>query len=500
MHPFDRYKAFTDLVKLLESSAIPLRKSLRVNTLKTSIAEVEKWGTERGWRLSPVPWCREGFFVERSKEPLDSPLRGSLEESIVLGKDLLHQLGSIYVQEAASMLPVELLDPQPNEEILDLCAAPGSKTTQIAAKMQNSGVIIANDVQEKRLWTLHAACQRSGITNTILTSKNGEWFGAHMTERFDRVLCDAPCSAQGIARKDPSALKLCTDKNIEKLKSMQMKLLESAIHAAKVGGRIVYSTCTLTPEENEEVVMEIMEKFSGKIAIVGHEKWKEDSARLPDRQGKRIVNLEKAMNDSIIVQDSINNHFPLSSFHYPLLRLWPQTYDTEGFFCAVLVKKDHTRDVRGEESVQLRGELTPSRTKDIASELIKRYGTSFMEERERLYETGQYVTLINEAASRFILPCPRYAFGLPMLKLQKDSRIRLTHEMITLRGKNATIGTLELVDQQKETIFEGKDAACDSALSGELILRWRGIPLGLGLAKEGMLKNWIPRVILKQIS
>src|SRR3989338_8469602 len=255
MHLFDQYGTFTSVDALKAASSRPLRKSIRVNTLKSSAEEVQKWGAELGWTLSPVPWCAEGLFVDRTDES-------------ALGKDLLHQIGHIYLQEAASMLPVALLDPKPNETILDLCAAPGSKTTQIAAKMQNTGVIVANDVQEKRLWTLHAALQRSGALNTILTSKNGEWFGGNMTERFDRVLCDAPCSAQGIARKDPGALKLCTDKNITKLKSMQLKLLESAIHAAKVGGRIVYSTCTLTPEENEEVVMETVMKFGGTIEVV----------------------------------------------------------------------------------------------------------------------------------------------------------------------------------------------------------------------------------------
>src|SRR3989344_5159259 len=440
-HALDRYAVFTDLQVLQEISKKPLRKSLRVNTLKSSLEEVKKWGEKQGWKLNPVPWCREGFFVERTDEK-------------ALGKDLLHQLGAIYLQEAASMLPVELLDPKPGEEILDLCAAPGSKTTQIAAKMQNTGVIVANDVQEKRLWTLHAALQRSGALNTILTSKNGEWFGGNMTERFDRVLCDAPCSAQGIARKDPGALKLCTDKNITKLKSMQLKLLESAIHAAKVGGRIVYSTCTLTPEENEEVVMETVMKFGGTIEVVdigqlGHlgqlglEKW--DATR--------------AIEDSQTVQKALQPYSPTAL--QPYLRLWPQTYDTEGFFCAVLVKKDHTRDVLRQESAPPRKELTPSRTKDIAAELTKRYGTSLIRDHECLYETGQYVTLINEAASRFILPCPRYAFGIPFLKLQKDSRIRLTQEIISLREKDASSGTLELSNEQKETILEGKDSrAC----------------------------------------
>jgi len=469
----DRFGNFTDIEALRSAHSRPLRKSLRVNTLKSTVEEVKSWGEEHGWTLNPVPWCPDGFFVERMDDR-------------ALGKNLFHQIGYIYLQEAASMLPVELLDPQPGEEILDLCAAPGSKTTQIAAKMKNTGVIIANDVQEKRLWTLQEALQRSGVLNTILTSKNGEWFGGNMTERFDRVLCDAPCSALGIARKDPTALKLCNEKSIAKLKSMQLKLLESAIHAAKIGGRIVYSTCTLTPEENEEVVTEMMEKFSGKIEIVD----------VRDKE-RGIKDLDRAIDDSVIVQKS-RIPFPVSPF--PLLRLWPHTYDTEGFFCAVFEKKDHTRDVLRQENAPPQRELTPSRTKDIIAELTKRYGTSFLRDNERLYETGLHVTMLHEEASRFILPCPRYAFGIPFLKLLKDSRIRLTHEITTFRGREASSGVLELTDGQKELILEGKDAPCNSELRGELILRWRGIAVGFGMAKEGVIKNWLPRRILQQIS
>ena len=272
---------------------------------------------------------------------------------------------------------------------------------------------------------------------------------------------------------------------------MQLKLLEAAIHATKIGGRIVYSTCTLTPEENEEVVMEIMTKFGGKLEVLDPEKLKMENGKWK---------MDSAIDDSGVVQKHLAHNSQFSILNFSFLRLWPQTYDTEGFFCAVLQKKSSTRDVLQQEYVQLRGELTPSRTKDIAAELIKRYGASFMHEDERCYETAQYVTLLNDTASKFQLPCPRYAFGLPFLKLQKDSRIRLTHEMITLRGKEATKGVMELMDAQKEMLLQGKDTPCDSTLHGELILRWHGISIGMGLAKEGVLKNWIPRSVVKQIS
>ena len=190
------------------------------------------------------------------------------------------------------MLPVALLDPKPGETILDMSAAPGSKTSQIGARMQGSGVLIANDVQEKRLWSLLSNLQRCGVANVVVTRKVGQWFGGNMTEVFDRVACDAPCTAQGTVRKDTTALQYCSDDNIGKMARLQRELLESAIHAAKVGGRIVYSTCTLTPDENEGVVQAMLQKFGDQICIA---------------DPKEIVPFDcsKAIEDSHIVQKHI---------------------------------------------------------------------------------------------------------------------------------------------------------------------------------------------------
>ena len=481
-NPLEKFAEFTNIKTLTEASAKPLRKSIRVNTLKSTAQEVQKWGAELGWTLSPVPWCAEGLFVDRTDES-------------ALGKDLLHQIGHIYLQEAASMLPVALLDPKPNETILDLCAAPGSKTTQIAAKMQNTGVIIANDVQEKRIWTLRGALQRSGVINTILTDKKGEWFGKQMTECFDRVLCDAPCSALGVLRKDPDAAKFLTPKHIEKLKQTQLRLLEAAIHATKIGGRIVYSTCTLTPEENEGVVMETLMKFSGKLEIL------DERLAMSD---ERLAKFDIATQDSFVVQKYLHNQnpsFQLIANRLPLVRLWPQTYDTEGFFCAVLEKKGRTRDVLPMEDFrEERKELRPSRQEQITNELTKRYGTAFMRKEEVLHELGEHMVLTNTAVARFTFPAERYAFGLPFVKVQKDGRNRLTQELITFRGNEATLFFIDLTEKQVEDILAGKDTACDPALYGEMILRFKNLPIGLGMVKERTIKNWLPRRVLQQIA
>lgn len=478
-HPFDRYAPVTDLALLRQYSDKPLRKSLRVNTLKSTVEDFKRWAAEKKWAIEQVPWCPEGFFIARE------------DRSQALGKDLLHLFGHAYMQEAASMLPVALLDPQPGENVLDMSAAPGSKTTQTAARLRNTGVIVANDVQEKRLWTLKSALHRAGATNVIVTRKVGQWFARHMAERFDRVLCDAPCTAQGTARKDSDALQYCSIGNIGKMAKLQRELLESAVHAAKVGGRIVYSTCTLTPEENEEVVASILRKFPGQVEVVDpctNGEWR--------MENEKFV-LQKAIEDSWKVQDYLRTHSPFSILNSPFIRLWPQTYDTEGFFCAVLQKTAHTLHREGLPYEHFQEEELPkARTAKIGAVLDERYGTSFLEEEDRLFQRGEQLLLATRAVAAFGLPVPDYALGIPFALRLDDERIRLSHEAATLRGMMATDNAFELTQEQIDALLDGKDTTCPPELRGDVLLRYRGIPIGLGLARDGHLKNRLPRWVV----
>ena len=476
VNPLDRYAAYTDLASLKVASEKPLRKSLRVNTLKTTVEQFKTWAGERGWVLSPVPWCAEAFFIERE------------DRSVALGKDLLHLLGHTYMQEAPSMLPVVLLDPQPGECILDMSAAPGSKTTQVAAAMQGRGLVICNDVQEKRLWTLKSSLHRCGVTNYIMTKKVGQWFGKHMTERFDRVLCDAPCTAQGTSRKDSDALMYCSADNIGKMARLQRELLEAAVHACKIGGRIVYSTCTLTPEENEELVRSILNKFSTQLEVV--------DPRIEMENGKwKMENkiFDKAIEDSQAVQ----KHFQFSIFNFPFLRLWPQTYDTEGFFCAVLRKKAPTRQKEKFDAIRTQEELLPmSRQRDIAKTAEEMYGSSFLHEGDRLFLRGDQVILSTETVENYKMPVQDYSLGMPFAKKLDGGRIRLTHEIITLRGNEATKNVLALTQQDVDNLLDGKDGVCPKDLRGDVILRLGDLPIGMSLAQEGILKNRLPRWVV----
>ena len=177
-----------------------------------------------------------------------------------LGRALEHILGYYYVQELASMLPVLVLKPKPNEKILDLASAPGSKTTQMASKMENAGLIIANEISLGRIKILASNTERCGVMNTIITKKEGSAICKRFEKQnflFDKILVDAPCSGEGTLRSSYKTYKMWNPNTIKKLSRIQKHLLESAIEILKPGGEIVYSTCTHAPEENEEVVDDI---------------------------------------------------------------------------------------------------------------------------------------------------------------------------------------------------------------------------------------------------
>ena len=219
------------------------RYSIRVNTLKSSERDVERFLRERHVDYGKIPWCESGLWV--SSNELDT---------------LEHQLGYYYIQDASSMIPPEALMPKPGETVLDLCAAPGSKTTQIASKMSNTGVLVANEPNAVRISGLVYNIQRCGVMNAVVTRKDGCSY-AKFGMSFDRVLVDVPCSDVGTVRRNPMALGFWSLERIQKLSSLQKKLAAEGFKMLKPGGTMVYSTCTTSIEENELVVERLLDFY-----------------------------------------------------------------------------------------------------------------------------------------------------------------------------------------------------------------------------------------------
>jgi len=248
-----------DLKKYFRSLASQPPKSIRCNTLKIKPSELKKRLIAKGWKIKqPFSKHKEIMIIESYLEPGE------------LGRALEHVLGYYYIQEIASMLPILALNPKAGEKVLDLCASPGSKTTQIAAKMGNSGVLIANEVSLGRIKILASNLERCGVSNVIITKKEGSalcrTFKRQKTE-FDKILVDAPCSGEGTLRSSPKTYKMWNINTVKKLSRVQKSLLASAFEILKIEGEIVYSTCTHAPEENESVIDSIIKEFRGKLKI-----------------------------------------------------------------------------------------------------------------------------------------------------------------------------------------------------------------------------------------
>src|SRR3989338_265614 len=242
----ERYSSLTDWETFKKISLSYLRRSIRVNTLKISIGQLKK-RLSKSWAMETIPWCNEGFYVEHEEGRRD------------IGNTIEHSLGYFYVQEAASMMPPIVLDPKSDEFVLDMCAAPGSKASQIAQYMENKGILIANDYKGMRIAPLGINMQRMGITNSIITLMEGRFF---KNIEFDKILVDAPCSGTGTIRKSFKTLRIWNPDMIRRLSSQQKPLIDTAFQILNKGGEMVYSTCSVEPEENEEVVSFLLDKYA----------------------------------------------------------------------------------------------------------------------------------------------------------------------------------------------------------------------------------------------
>lgn len=280
--------------------------SIRCNTLKMKPEDLIKRLKNYGWKVrQPMDGFPEIMVIDSGPKPGD------------LGKTKEHLLGYYYVQEISSMLPMLALKPESGDFVLDLCASPGSKTTQGAAMMKNEGFILANELNMGRIGILNSNLERCGVMNTIVTRKEGvalcERLAKKSNLRFDKILVDAPCSGEGTLRKSPRTLLMWNENMIRKIAGVQRQLAVSALGLLKVGGTMIYSTCTLAPEENEMIIDYLLKNFDIEVEAL--------SFPLKFRSG-------------IVEWEGVN----LDKRCERCLRLYPQDNNTDGFFVAKIRK------------------------------------------------------------------------------------------------------------------------------------------------------------------
>lgn len=231
----DGFEAF------LESYETSRYQGLRVNELKISREAFLKLS---GFSLEPVPWCRPGFYYKEEERP---------------GRHVWHEAGMYYIQEPSAMSAAELLEAEPGERVLDLCAAPGGKSSQLASAMKGEGLLVVNEIHPARARILSQNMERMGVRNVLVCNETPARLADRFEGFFDRILCDAPCSGEGMFRKDENAAAEWSAEHVKMCADRQLSILLEAQRMLRPGGRLVYSTCTFAEEENEGVIARFLE-------------------------------------------------------------------------------------------------------------------------------------------------------------------------------------------------------------------------------------------------
>lgn len=283
----------------IETLKRPLPVCVWTNTLRTSSESVATWLQKEGITAVPLTWYPDAFRLEPGVPP---------------GNRMPYLAGLYHVQEEVSLLPVHLLETAPGHRVIDLCAAPGNKTAQLAVAMNNEGTLIANDASEERLHVVFSTLSRLGLINVSTSVCDAADYP--LNTRFDRVLADVPCSCEGTSRKQKNVFRKDGGENARRMAARQERILERALAICKPGGRVVYSTCTYAPEENERVIDRVLKKS-------------DTSARLVPVRVNGLV-----YSEGLIAWDGETYNPDLRN----CLRIWPHQNDSGGFFSAVIEK------------------------------------------------------------------------------------------------------------------------------------------------------------------
>ena len=425
----------------------PVTRALRVNLLQfpdgKAPCEIEGLG-------AAVPWARGAYFVEGDARPGLSPL---------------HEGGLFYLQEPSAMTAVSVLDPQPGERVLDLCAAPGGKSTQIAALMGGEGLVVANEPVPSRAQILSRNVERMGVRNAVVTSAYPQELAPHFTAFFDRILVDAPCSGEGMFRRQPEAIDEWSENAPRGCADRQMEILEEAAKMLAPGGRMVYSTCTFNDTETEGVLARFL---------------------------------------------AIHPEFALCAFHLPglpeakegYLHLYPHEMRGEGHFVSLLVKSKDApaadealpvqpsgRKDRSPKPQRGKGAKAKAETKiDLPDVLAK--GVTF----DRLYTAGDCLWQLPQGIDMERLSGLRVLRTGLLLARMEGKRAEPDHALaMALRPDEAA--RVVSLDREQALAYQAGEALMlgDDCENGYTLLCHEGVSLGFGKQAGGVMKNHYPK-------
>ncbi|MEM6159063.1 16S rRNA (cytosine(1407)-C(5))-methyltransferase RsmF [Erwinia sp. P6884] len=447
-----------DFDRFIAISQQPLRRSIRVNTLKISVADFLTLVEPYRWALTPIPWCSEGFWISRTDA-----------DDLPLGSTAEHLAGLYYIQEASSMLPVAALFSAGTlpERVMDMAAAPGSKTTQIAARMQNKGAILANEYSASRVKVLHANLSRCGVSNTALTHFDGRVFGPALPESFDAVLLDAPCSGEGVIRKDPDALRNWSEASTEDIAATQRELIDSAFHALRPGGTLIYSTCTLNVRENQQVIAWLQARYAEAVVI-------------------------EPLNDLFSGADRAVT--PEGFLH-----VFPQLFDSEGFFVARLRKRESVPAMPLPTYKVGRLPFSPMRTRERqeVTAAAHKAGLKWDEGSHSLWQRDKEIWLFPLALEPLLGKVRFSRIGLKLAETFPKG-YRWQHEAVIAFGDGQGANAFELTLAEAEEWYRGRDIYPERDLpADEMIVTCQRQPVGIAKKVGSRIKNSYPRELVR---
>ncbi len=410
----------------LQSLERPRAVALRFNPLKGEKASLP-------FVKAPVEWEPEGYYYDLDARP---------------GLHPFHEAGVYYLQEASAMAPVALLDPQPGERVCDLCAAPGGKTTQIAGRMAGKGFLLCNEINPKRAKILRGNIERMGVSNGLVTNEHPKNLSDRYAGFFDRVLVDAPCSGEGMFRKEEAAVTDWSPETVRMCADRQKEILHSAAALLKPGGRLVYSTCTFATAENEQVIEEFLSS---------HPEFEPENVEAPwFTAGK-------------------NGTF----------RLWPHKLLGEGHFAAVLKKTG------GEE-----GEITPEKGEKLPAQWLdfaKKLDIRLPEGKAIFFGSSLYWAPVDMPGIRGVkVLCP----GLQLGEVKKD-RFEPAHALALWLKTASNVHELPSDSQQLKAYMNGQTIPSDRY--GWCLVTVDGYSIGWGKGDKNILKNHYPKGLRREM-
>lgn len=450
----------------------PLPTGIRLNPLKTNPqAAIQELSSRYGWQINPLSFCEHAWTIDLAAYPP--------------GKTIEHRLGYYYLQDAASMVPVSLFDIHKTQPlILDMAASPGGKTTHLIDRTRDRGLILANDTSRARIPALRSVLTTWGGLNTMVTNFPGESFGGWFPETFDLILLDAPCSMENLRPTPNHPLRETTATERERLQDRQIQLLISGVQALKVGGQIVYATCSLAPEEDEAVIDRVFQAYPDALMI-------EDVSEKVPFSAPGLAAFDE-------------NTFEPTLVH--ALRLWPHLTGMSGFFSARLKKIDAIQGTPKQPPKRefSRTQLNPAthdQQEQVISEIALNYGINLREILEafnvELFFRLEGVFLIPKAYLTNFHTLPFEYIGMA-LGLWVAGKLQPSHEFFSRFGHQFTTGKVHIDDDQVDQWIAGRDIRYpDITLTPQgqylLVVDQDGRNLGMGKLLPKRLRNMLPK-------